>query len=360
MNQRLIPIATWGGLASLFLFSLEVPCLADEELVKKGWPESCVKVRIESSLDSNIQPAVVSFSKARGKRPLLVGLHTWSGGFDQGGGETVYAKWCKKTDWHFIHPHFRGPNWTPQAMGSKYAVQDILDAVKYMQDRADVDPDRIYLVGVSGGGYMSLLMAGRAPRVWAGVSAWCSISDIEEWWKFHAFKDSKYAPGGYARHIEKSVGGRPDSGPATAKECLIRSPVHWLDQARSVNLDINHGILDGRNGSVPFVHSLHAFNRLAIPAKRIPAKTIDQYYRTLTRPQGLQPPPEDPLYGKHKIRFRRISGNTRVTLFQGGHEIVHSAALNWLARQRRGQQAVWIIPDPIPLASPDSKKQSGK
>ncbi|MFO1440184.1 MAG: hypothetical protein U1F81_17820 [Verrucomicrobiaceae bacterium] len=40
-----------------------------------------------------------------------------------------------------------------------------------------------------------------------------------------------------------------------------------------------------------------------------------------------------------------------MTIFEGGHEIVHQAALNWLAKQRKGQPAVWEIKDFIPLAA---------
>jgi hypothetical protein len=38
-----------------------------------------------------------------------------------------------------------------------------------------------------------------------------------------------------------------------------------------------------------------------------------------------------------------------VTIFEGGHEIVHQAALNWLAMQRKGQPAVWDLKKFLPL-----------
>ena len=47
-----------------------------------------------------------------------------------------------------------------------------------------MDDKRIYLVGISGGGQMALIMAGRAPNVWAGVSAWVPIADLAEWHDF--------------------------------------------------------------------------------------------------------------------------------------------------------------------------------
>jgi hypothetical protein len=53
-----------------------------------------------------------------------------------------------------------------------------------------------------------------------------------------------------------------------------------------------------------------------------------------------------------------MSGNTRVTIFEGGHEIVHQAALNWLAKQRRGQPPVWEVQEFIPISS--ERSASGK
>jgi hypothetical protein len=47
-----------------------------------------------------------------------------------------------------------------------------------------------------------------------------------------------------------------------------------------------------------------------------------------------------------------------VTVFEGGHEIVHQAALNWLAKQRKGRQPVWEVKDFIPLDA--ERSASGK
>ena len=170
---------------------------------KSEWPKQVQSIRYPASIDKSSQPMLQYTAKSKEKRPLLVGLHTWSGGYMQAGGEVAYARWCIERDWHFIHPHFRGPNWTSDACGSEKVVQDIIDAVKYVIKEHNVDVNRIYLIGVSGGGYASLLMAGRAPDIWAGVSAWVPISDIHAWWEQKdAGKHSKYA-----RHIEKAVGG---------------------------------------------------------------------------------------------------------------------------------------------------------
>lgn len=323
----------------------------------KGWPEQVREVRYLASIDQTEQSMLLHTAKGGAKRPLLVGLHSWSGDFTQAGGEVVYARWCIENDWHFIHPNFRGPNWTPEACGSDKMVQDILDAVAYMKKNHEVDSDRVYLIGVSGGGHASLLMAGRAPGIWAGVSAWVPISDIRTWWE----QKRTGSHSRYADHIEKSVGGRPDKSKKAARECVKRSPLTYLAMARGVNLDINAGVTDGHaGGSVPFTHSLHAFNQVAPEKDRIPATLIDAFYQQQALPSGSRKPEADALYGKKDVLFRKESGNARVTIFQGKHEIIHHAGLNWLARQRRGEPAVWTVEKAIHLKTDEAEAESGK
>jgi type III restriction enzyme len=69
----------------------------------------------------------------------------------EGGIVYCYARWAIQENWHFVHPNFRGPNDSPEAMGSDLAVHDIVDAVRGMQKRGNVDASRIYLIGCNGG-----------------------------------------------------------------------------------------------------------------------------------------------------------------------------------------------------------------
>ena len=64
--------------------------------------------------------------------------------------------------------------------------------VDFAKKKTRIDKKRILLVGTSGGGYMSLLMAGRAPNLWAGVSAWVPISDLAAWHSETKKKGLKY------------------------------------------------------------------------------------------------------------------------------------------------------------------------
>ena len=197
---------------------------------------------------------------------------------------------------------------------------------------ARIDASRIYLVGGSGGGHMSLVMAARAPELWAGVSAWVPISDLFAW---HA--ESKSRKNNYAKMIEQSCGGAP--GPTTEAEYRHRSPIFHLAAAKGVPLDINTGIHDGHTGSVPVSHSLRAFNVLAAPDKQVSAEDIDFMVREQKIPAKLAAETQSDPERQKATLFRRTSGNARVTVFEGGHESESGAAVVWLSRQRKGQPA---------------------
>jgi poly(3-hydroxybutyrate) depolymerase len=298
------------------------------------------KVEIPSTADAAVQNARFwapppADLKAQGPPvPLLVGLHTWSADYNQETG-VEYLKECQKRGWVFIHPDFRGPNRRPEACGSDLAVQDVRDAVAYARQHARVDEKRIYLVGASGGGYMAMVMAHRAPQVWAGVSAWVGISDLAAW---HQECKGAKPQRGYYRDVEKSCGG-PPGVPATAEQYRKRSPLFDLAAAKGVHIDLNAGIHDGHTGSVPISHTLRAFNVLAgangCEAKKISEQDIEYMTREQKVPASLAAEREGEQPRKHKVLFRRTAGPARLTIFAGGHEIDVPCAINWLEKQSR-------------------------
>jgi hypothetical protein len=95
-------------------------------------------------------------------------------------------------------------------------------------------------------------------------------------------------------------------------EAWKRSPESCLANAATVPLDIAHGVHDGRKGSVPFEHSLRAFNVAVKPEARLEAAGIASYYATQTLPSGWSPAAPDASYGLKLPLFRATSGNTRV------------------------------------------------
>jgi acetyl esterase/lipase len=313
--------------ALLVLVTGAFECRGNDERL---WPPQVKEIKYVSSADSTLQPALFYAPNAADKAaPLLVALHTWSGNYRQKM-SIQYAEHCIKNGWVFIHPNFRGPNRTPQATGSDLVVADIISVVDCAKDNAGVDPNRIYLAGASGGGYTALLMAGRAPHIWAAVSAWVPIADLQAW-----YSECRKSGRRYADDIVKSCGGVPNANAGVDRQYKKRSPITYLHKAVGLPLDINAGITDGHTGSVPVSHSLRAFNLVAAQKDRISEEDIKFFTEKAQVPPHLKAELNDPAYGKKAPLFRRSSGKARVTIFDGGHEIIYEAALTWLSKQKK-------------------------
>ena len=302
--------------------------LAKAEVVS-GYPEGVAAIEYPCSSDQTKQKALYYAPDSPAPAPLLVALHSWSGDYRQTASRPL-AEACQERGWAFLHPDFRGRNRRPEACGSETAVQDVLDAVAFARRAGRVDAARIYLAGASGGGHMALIMAGRAPEIWAGVSAWVPIYDLAAW---HA--ETSAAGLRYAGEIEACCGGPPGAGEAVDEEYRRRSPLAWLGAARGVALDINAGVYDGHRGSVPIRHALRAFNAVADPEDRLSDEAIALFAARPSVPSSLDRAAADPSYGTRQPLFRRRSGAARITIFDGGHEIVYAAAAEWLGEQRR-------------------------
>ncbi len=330
---------TTPNLRTILAFALLTVLLGGGPAVAAGgtsenWPQQVKAVRYLSAADNSQQPAMFYAPKAaKGPRPLLVALHTWSHGYQQKW-SVPYAKWCVRKGWVFVHPHFRGPNNRPEATGSELAVKDVLSAVDYAKSQASVDPSRIYLAGYSSGGMVALLAASRSPKLWAGVSVWGAVYDLHRWYQ----ETKKRGLAKYVRDIEKSVGGNPVVKPAAAEQCRKRSPRTYLAKAKGLAIDVNAGIFDGhgKDNIVPVSHGLDIFNALALPKDRLASKDTAVFTNKARVPKRLRKEAsKDPDYGRLKVLFRRKSGPARITVFQGGHLIHYDAAVKWLAKQRK-------------------------
>ncbi len=192
-----------------------------------GWPAPVRAIEYRSEADQSLQPALFYDPGGNHPKPLLVALHSWSGDYRQA--NPAYGIWCIAKGWVLIHPNFRGVNDHPEACGSELVVKDILSAVDFAKKKSSIDEQRIYLIGASGGGYCSLLMAGRSPEVWAGVSAWCPILDLKAWHGETALRKLRYAS-----MLEKVCGGKPGETPAIDEQYRLRSASTWLSNAKGV------------------------------------------------------------------------------------------------------------------------------
>jgi dipeptidyl aminopeptidase/acylaminoacyl peptidase len=200
--------------------------------------DDILELSVVSSLDGSAEKALFHFPEAGKNVPLLVGLHTWS--YDRFNQLEQMLPYCREKGWALLLPEFRGPNLSSnpragQACASAFAKQDILDAVHMVLSDFDVDLEKIFLLGGSGGGHMALLTAAGTPQLWKGVSSWVPITDLAAW---HGENT------GYAPHIAACCGGNPGSGADVDREYLERSPLNFVKELAAVNLSLHHGRYD--------------------------------------------------------------------------------------------------------------------
>ena len=289
------------------------------------------EIRITSSADGKEQPALWYDSGSDRKKPLLVALHSWSYDYRQPV-SIPYGIWAVQNDWVFIHPEYRGRYNNPEATASELALQDVLDALEWAKKNADVDESRIYLAGFSGGAMTALILAGRHPELWTAVSAWVPIYNLVDWYDYMSGFPEKH----YAGNIAASCGGKPLPGTEAAAECLRRSPVSYLKNARgkAVQVHLACGI---RDEIVPPDHSLRAFNDLAAADARFSDAEIRYIRENLALPDHLAGDYADPLFTKagKELIFERKSNNVTLDFFAGGHDILFNPILFWLSQQQR-------------------------
>ncbi|QDU97813.1 alpha/beta hydrolase family protein [Lignipirellula cremea] len=297
-------------------------------------PAKTTLLQVTSSLDGKPQPVLywAPESAATQAAPLLVYLHSWSGDYRQS--NQAWLNQAAQRGWIYLHPNFRGRNDDPEACGSALARQDILDAIDVICEKYQVDRERIYLAGSSGGGHMSMLMAGYHPDRFSAVSAWVGISDLAAWRRHHT-KNGE--PQNYARMVDASCGGAPGASPEVDAQYRARSPLFHLQETGDLLLDLNAGVNDGHTGSVPIRHTLDAFNVVAKAGKQ---ETISEdEIQQLTQDRKLKEPRAtdqgfDEAYNRDFL-LRRQAGPARVTIFDGGHEGLPNAGCSWLSRQQR-------------------------
>ena len=228
-------------------------------------------------MDETWQPSL--FYRARGShRPLLVGLHTWScDRFNQIQNMLPYAE---KYDFNLLLPNFRGANLKTNkdctyACGSEYAKQDIRDAIDYVVETEDVDKGNIFLLGLSGGGHMALLMAGFIPEYFKAIGAYVPITDLEKWTEQNE---------NYKEHVLACCSN-------SASEMALRSPITYIDTIAKANFKIFHGKYDT---VVPVTQSMELYRQIF---ERYPKARVF------------------------------------LDIFDGGHQIDMEAAMYWLLSQ---------------------------
>ncbi len=298
------------------------PVIKYDDIRSAGWNDEVKEVSIRSSVDEHEQMAYFYASTGKQKQPLIISLHTWSGDYTQ---NDPLVKQCLLNNWNYIHPDFRGPNWTVQACGSPRVLSDIDDAIQYAISHGNVNMEEIHVVGVSGGGYATLMTFLNTRHKINSFSAWVPISDLESW-----YYESKGRGNGYADHILKCTSVEP--GVLNVVEARKRSPFYMMlpsGLAGRGNLYIYTGIHDGYSGSVPITQSILFYNRLvhalggsdgdAVPDRDIIEMVTSRMF-TSRAYEGY--------IADRKIHYKRDYRNVQLLLFEGSHEMLPQVAFD--------------------------------
>lgn len=240
-----------------------------------------IEITVKSTVDGSMQPSLF-FENKGGKKPLLVGLHTWS--YDRFNQIENFSPLAEKYGFHLLLPDFRGSNLVSNpncidACGSLKAKQDIKDAIDYCIENYDIDVDNIFLLGGSGGGHMALMMAGFCPEYFKAIASFVPITDLNAWNE----QNEKYSP-----HILACCSN-------DTEEMRKRSPMSYIDTIAKANVKIFHGKYDP---IVPYTHSLNIYNKI-----------FEKY-------------PNCQVY---------------LDIFDGGHELDKEAAMYWILSQYKKQ-----------------------
>lgn len=274
------------------------------------YPKDFRRITFVSSNDNTKQPAFFRPSSGARPRPLLVSLHTWSGTYEQADPLALKAQ---ENNWNYIHPDFRGPNWTKDACLSEKVIADIDDAIGYAKTVGDVDENNIFVVGVSGGGYTALGVSQRTRHRLKAVLVWVPISDLNSW-----YKQSRQRGDHYADSIIRctSSGAILDEA-----EAAKRSPINWVSSHPSeAIIEIYAGIDDGYSGAVPITHALLFFNKIAsMQGNKDDSISDSLMMQLLSKEIDV---PKGAVKGDGRIIFTKSSGKTAINIFEGGHEML--------------------------------------
>ena len=336
------PSSTTSTIATTTLAPLEPPTFEALEgihtigdfsgLTARGmarWQESVPGIEditITSTADGSEQPALWLPPDGETARPLLVILHSWSSPYVQHAG-IPYAMWAQENGWAVIAPEFRGVNDDADSIGSDLAVQDVVDAIDFATSQEGIDVNRVYAVGYSGGGMMSLLLAGRHPEKVTAVAAWGPPYDLIAFYSQSAAAGRHYAP-----DIEAGCGGSPTDGGAPEEECVHRSPMTHLDAAKEqgVQVFIGQGIHDSL---VSPSQGARAFNQLAASEDQFTDEELEVIGGGGI-PDHLSDPVDIETFfgdGDPAPVFARQSGSVLLVFFDADHEMVYQASARWFA-----------------------------
>lgn len=154
------------------------------------------------------------------------------------------------------------------------------------------------------------------------------------------------ACGSSGKELERPAAERSSEATATARPQVAeapdfrraqRSPAPYLDRAgeAALPIDIGHGLEDS---NVPVTHSVRAFNQLAAADDRLPPAFV-RAVADQRLPDAARGSIETPTFFGDRdpeVLFARRSGDIKLVIFEGGHDMVYNPGLEWMQRLAAG------------------------
>ena len=288
------------------------------------------KDSIYSKLDGNTQVFYYYKSTEKKSRPLVVQLHSWS--YTANDLETVgLDTLVTNKNYNYIFPNFRGVNNHPKACCSEFVLADIDEAIDWALKNMNVNRNRIYIIGYSGGGLATLAMYMKSRHHIRGFSAWSPISDLVAWYGESVERKNKYAG-----EIIQCLGTNNVFDTLKAEE---RSPLFWetpVKKRKKSDLQIFAGIHDGYrfNAPVPISQSINFYNKILSDSGE---KDSSRYVNNIDLQFMLEkqsfPSSNNNNLGDRVIHNQKTSKKIMVTIYEGGHELLSKQALEYIEQQ---------------------------
>jgi poly(3-hydroxybutyrate) depolymerase len=292
------------------------------------------KDSISCSLDGNVQVFYYYKSPAPKPKPLVVQLHSWSysaNDLQTIGLDTI----AENRGYNYIFPNFRGVNNHAKACCSEFVIADIDEAIDWALKNLNVDKNRIYMVGYSGGGLATLAMYQKSRHKIRAFSAWAPISDLEVWYQQSVERKNRYA-----NDIIRCLGTETFD----AQKARERSPLAMqtpVEKRKKSTIQIFAGIHDGysANAPVPISHSINFYNKLLANFNvKDTTKFVNRYNAdTMVKTQSIPTSNPNNKIGDRVIDYQKSTKNIMLTVFEGGHDMLAKQALEYI-EQKHGRR----------------------
>ncbi|WP_299159381.1 prolyl oligopeptidase family serine peptidase [uncultured Eudoraea sp.] len=291
------------------------------------WSDEFKIVEIKSPIDETLQSAYFYKTKSPDPQPLVVSLHTWSNDYTQ---YDSINEFSLEKDYNYIHPNFRGVNNTKDACCSELVISDIDASIDFALENANVDTTRIYVIGMSGGGYATLAMFMKSKHKIKKFSSWVPLVDLIQWYDETKILKLKYAP-------EILVCTQSKDDVLNEEIARQKSPIFWktpVDKLTYSTLEISTGIYDGMigNGVIPITHSINFYNKLLTDLGLTDSTKYVSDTEKLALLEFRKPLGDFGQISGREVMLLKETNNIKLTLFEGGHEILTKYAFEELIK----------------------------